>query len=224
VTARGGRALGRRVDVTRPAEVEAFAGEVERTLGPAELLVNSAGVVVLAPFAATTLDDWSHVIDVNVRGPVHVCRAFLPAMVSRRCGHVVNVASAAAFATQSELAAYGTTKHALFGLSQALADELSVHGIGVSIVCPGFVDTPILERARVRGDDPDATRRAAARLLRWRRLSPERVAERIVRASERGETIVPVGLEAEILWLLARAAPERLMTLFGRLRRLPSRT
>src|SRR5262249_7389402 len=80
VPGRGGRAFARRVDVTLAGEVEAFAREVERALGPPELLVNSAGVLVLAPFLATTLDDWNHVIDVNLRGPVHVCRAFLPTM------------------------------------------------------------------------------------------------------------------------------------------------
>jgi short-subunit dehydrogenase len=181
--------------------------------------------VVLATFLATTVEDWAHVIDVNVKGPVNVCGAFLPAMVARaRGGYVVNVASAAAFATQSELAAYGTTKHALVGLSQALADELFASAIGVSLVCPGFVATDILSRARVRGRDPEAARKKAEDLLRWRHLSPERVARSIVRAAERGRAVVPVGFEARTLWLLSRLAPTTLPGLFARMRALAERT
>jgi NAD(P)-dependent dehydrogenase (short-subunit alcohol dehydrogenase family) len=199
---------------------------VERSLGTADLLVNSAGVVVLAGFLETTLDDFSHLIAVNLMGPVHVCRAFLPSMIARGTGgYVVNVASAAAFASPSELAGYGATKHGLVGLSQALSDELSPHRMGVSSVCPGFVDTPIVSRARVRSaGDAEERRAAAARLLRWRRLSPERVAERIVRAAERGEPVVPVGVEAVLLSFLARVAPGRVAPLLSRLRRLGSRT
>jgi NAD(P)-dependent dehydrogenase (short-subunit alcohol dehydrogenase family) len=212
-------------DVTRLDAVERFAEATRHALGAPDLLVNAAGSLVLGSFQATTPDDWDHVIGVNLKGPVHVCRAFLPEMIARgRGGFIVNVASAAAFATSSEFAAYGATKHALVGLSQALADELAEHAIGVSVVCPGFVDTPIIERARVRGDDPEASRRAGADLLRKRRLSPERVAERIVRAVERGLPLVPVGLEAHALWLLSRLMPAHVPALFGVLRRLGSRT
>jgi len=217
--------LARRVDVAEPGGVAAFAGEVERALGAAGLVVNAAGVVVLGSFLATTAEDWNHVLDVDLKGPANVCRAFLPAMrAAGRGGFIVNVASAAAFATQSELAAYGSAKHGLAGLSEALRDELGPDAIGVALVCPGFVNTPILERARVRGENPEAQRGAAERLLRARGLSAERVAERIVRAAERGQTIVPVGLEAQALRLLSRVAPSSLAPLFGRLRRLGSRT
>jgi NAD(P)-dependent dehydrogenase (short-subunit alcohol dehydrogenase family) len=221
----GAQVLARRVDVAEPESVAAFAREVERELGPAALLVNAAGVVVLGSFLDTTADDWTHVLDVNLKGPAHVCRAFLPAMrAAGKGGFIVNVASAAAFATQSELSAYGSAKHGLAGLSEALRDELAGDAIGVALVCPGFVNTPILERARVRGADPEGRRHAAERLLRSRGLSAERVAERIVRAAERGEAVVPVGLEARALRLLARVAPWALAPLFGRLRRLGSRT
>lgn len=221
----GARVLTRRLDVALPESVLAFARDVERELGAAELVVNAAGVLVLGAFLDTAPEDFAHVLDVNLKGPALVCRTFLPAMrAARRGGFIVNVASAAAFATQSELAAYGSAKHGLAGLSEALRDELAPDAIGVSLVCPGFVDTQILERARVRGPDPEAQKGAAERLLRARGLSAERVAERIVRAAERGESIVPVGLEAQVLRFLSRVAPWSLAPLFGRLRRLGSRT
>jgi NAD(P)-dependent dehydrogenase (short-subunit alcohol dehydrogenase family) len=222
----GGTVVCSRVtDVRNGEDVERFAATTLETLGVPDLVVNAAGVLVLGAFAATKAEDWDHVIDVNLKGPANVCRAFLAGMIARGAGgYVVNVASAAAFATQSQLAAYGATKHALFGLSQALADELDAHGVGVSVVCPGFVNTPILERARVRGDDPEATRRVASELLRKRRLTPERVAERIVTAAERGTAIVPVGIEARVLWWLSRLTPTYIGTVFRLARRLGPRT
>jgi short-subunit dehydrogenase len=123
-------------------------------------------------------------------------------------GHVVTLSSAAAFATPKGLVAYGATKHAVLGLSLGLADELEEHGIGVSAVCPGFVDTKIASHLLVRGEpDPGATRERAAHFLKWRSLAPERVALAVVRAAERGTEIVPVGAEARALRLLSRISP-----------------
>jgi len=220
----GPRVLALAADVTREDQVERFAEATRGELGVPDLLVAAAGVLVLGSFAATPLEDWEHALDVNLKGPVRLCRACLPGMVARGRGHVVTVASAAAFATQSELTAYGATKHALLGLSQALMDELEPSGVGVSVVCPGFVDTPILERARVRGDDPEGLRRKAAELLRRRRLPPERVADSIVRAAERGIPLVTVGLEAQALQLFERALPGRAAVLFRLVRGRRPRT
>jgi NAD(P)-dependent dehydrogenase (short-subunit alcohol dehydrogenase family) len=222
----GARVLFEALDVTLPDAVERFAARVTATLGTPDLVVNNAGAVVYGPFLATPLEDWQHVLDVNLKGPVHLCRAFLPAMVARESGgYVVNVASAAAFFTPSEFAAYGASKHGLVGLSQALADELAPHGIGVSVVCPGFVDTPVLKRARIRGeDDPEERRRLATEFLKWRGLTAERVAGRIVWAAERGIPLVPVGIEAQALWLISRLTPARSASVFGLLRRLGQRT
>ena len=209
---RGRRVYSARTDVTDEAEVARFAAAVERELGVADLIVNSAGIVVVGPFLDTSLAAWNRVIDVNLKGTVAVCRAFLPALVARgRGGYVVNIASAAAFTTIGDLSAYGATKHALVGLSQGLAEEFFTHRIGVSLVCPGFVDTPIAQHAEVLGaGDANGERRRIAEFLRLRGLSAARVAERIADAAERGQAIVPVGLEARLLQTLARVAPTSL--------------
>ena len=210
------------VDVTEPDAIERFRAFVDAKLGAADALVNAAGVVVVGSVLATALDDWEHVLAVNLRGPALVCRAFVPAMLARGAGgQIVHVASASAFYTPSELGAYGATKHGLVGLAQALREELEPRGIGVSLVCPGFVDTPIVDRARFVGEaDPEAKR---ARVKRWvtrRGLRPERVAEAVVRAVERGGDIVPVGAEAWVLRTLERAAPGSAARLAGAVRRL----
>jgi NAD(P)-dependent dehydrogenase (short-subunit alcohol dehydrogenase family) len=225
LTGRSGALLSEAVDVTDGTALERFAARVEGELGVPDLLVNSAGVVVLGAFSETPLDAWDFVIDVNLKGTVRVCRTFLPAMRARgQGGQIVNVASAAAFATPRELAAYGATKHAVRGLSDALAEELAADRIGVSVVCPGFVATPILRRARIHGADPARDRRVAEAFLASRRLTAEDVARRIVWAAERGARLVPVGVEAHVLFALGRFAPARVSDFFGLVRRLKSRT
>jgi NAD(P)-dependent dehydrogenase (short-subunit alcohol dehydrogenase family) len=210
IRARGARGVCEvAVDVTRPEAVERFREVTEAALGVADVIVNVAGVVVVGGLLATSPADWDFVLAANLRGPALVCRAFLPAMIARgEGGQIVNVASAASFFTPGELVAYGASKHGLVGLSQGLREELAPHSIGVSLVCPGFVDTPIVRHARFAGvADPDARRRHIAALLRRRGLRPERVAAAIVRAAERGSGVVPVGVEAWTLHALERLAP-----------------
>jgi NAD(P)-dependent dehydrogenase (short-subunit alcohol dehydrogenase family) len=213
-----------RADVTNEAEVARFAAEVERELGGTDLIVNSAGIVVAGPFLEIPLADWDRLLDVNLKGSVRVCRAFLPSMVARgRGGYVVNIASAAAFTTIADLSAYGASKHALVGLCQGLTEEFFQDRIGVSLICPGFVDTPIANHAELRGArDVAAERERIAGFLRARGLSAARVAERIVNAAERGQAIVSVGIEARLLRTLSRVAPSALPFLMLGGRRLAS--
>jgi NAD(P)-dependent dehydrogenase (short-subunit alcohol dehydrogenase family) len=209
------------VDVTNPESIEDFRASVEAKLGVADAIVNVAGVVVVGRLVATSPSDWDHVLAVNLRGPALVCRAFVPAMVARGLGgRIVNVASAAAFFTPSELLAYGATKHGLVGLSQALREELRPAAISVSVVCPGFVDTPIVDHARFVGEaDPESVRRRVKTLVKGRGLRAERVALAIVQALERGRELVPVGVEAWVLHALERAAPGSAARLVGLVRR-----
>lgn len=196
------------LDVTSAAALEAFRNELQRELGVPDLIVNAAGVVVVGSFFALSDADWERLFAVNVKGTVNVCRTFLPALVARGGGgEVVNVSSAAAFATPGELSAYGATKHALIGLSQSLNEELAEHDVHVAVVCPGFVDTPIVSHLEFSGyADPEAERHKVAAFHAWRALSAERVAEAIVRAVERRARVVPVGAEARILQYLSRVS------------------
>ena len=225
VRARGGAVCAVAVDVTLPDSVERFRATVEAELGVADAVVNAAGVVVVGSFFATSPEDWDHTLAVNLRGPALVCRAFVPAMIERRLGgQIVHVASAAAFFTPRELAAYGATKHGLVGLAQALREELRPHAIGVSVVCPGFVDTPIVEHARFVGeDDPERVRSHVKKLVKGRGLRAERVAEAILRAVERGGELVPVGVEAWALHAFERVAPGSAARWVGVVRRLIDR-
>jgi NAD(P)-dependent dehydrogenase (short-subunit alcohol dehydrogenase family) len=213
------------VDVRLPDAVERFRQASEAELGVADVIVNAAGVVVVGGLLATSPQDWDFLLAVNLCGPALVCRAFLPAMIARaEGGQIVNVASAASFFTPGELVAYGASKHALVGLSQGLREELAPHSIGVSLVCPGFVDTPIVRNARFAGvADATAERLRIGELLRRRGLKPERVAEAIVRAAERGSGVLPVGVEAWALHALERLSPGASQRLSRAVRRMIER-
>jgi 3-oxoacyl-[acyl-carrier protein] reductase len=139
------RLVGLRCDVAVPAEVSAFAAEVRQRLGPALVLVNNAGLVSRGRLDEQPADEWRSVVDVNLLGTYHVTRAFLPDMVGARRGRVVNVASISGRLGTANLTAYCAAKHGVVGLTRALAEEVRADGIQVNAICPGSVDTRMLE-------------------------------------------------------------------------------
>ncbi len=208
--ARGCEVLAQRVDVASAEEMARFADAVHERVAAVDVLVNNAGVALAGGFLDTSLEDWDWIVSINLRGVVHGCHAFVPRMVARaRGGHVVNVASAAGFFASEALCAYATTKFAVVGLSEALREELARHGIGVTAVCPGFIDTPITRNARLRGpaaSHPDA-RRLMIDFYRRRGYGPERVARNLLKAIQRDRAVAPISPEAWLLYTLKRAAP-----------------
>ncbi|MEO6419618.1 MAG: SDR family NAD(P)-dependent oxidoreductase, partial [Polyangiaceae bacterium] len=133
---------------------------------------------------------------------------FLPPMVARKRGHVVNVSSAAGYFAAGLLGAYCTTKFGVFGLSEALREELGPHGIGVSTICPGLIDTPIIGATRRRGKMAAPERQArVAELYKKRGFGPEKVGSAILDAVARKRTVVPVTPEAWFLYAAKRVAP-----------------
>lgn len=154
----GAKALGLRCDVTSDAEVERFRDAVLTRFGRVDVLCNNAGVSVLGPCERAEMEDWRWILDVNVLGLVRGVRAFVPAMIERGSGHVVNTASVAGvWAYSWDAGPYITSKFAAYGFSEVLARQLRPHGIDVSVLCPGLVTTNLGESARFSGV-PEARR------------------------------------------------------------------
>ena len=229
-TAAAARALGvdvftQRVDVASADQMQAFADAVHARVPAVGILMNNAGVGLGGGLLDTTLEDWRWIVDINLMGVVHGIHCFVPAMVrAARGGHVVNVASMAGYFASSTLPAYTTTKFAVVGLSESLREELAPHGIGVTAVCPGVINTPIVHAGRMRGaaDDPKL-RAQMARLFERRNYPPERVAENVLKAIARNRAIAPISPEAWIFYYLKRFVPGLVRALGGAIaRRGPS--
>ncbi len=205
----GREVLARRVDVANRDQMTEFAAAVGESVGAVDLLVNNAGVGLGAKFLDTELSDWDWIVSINLMGVVHGCKLFVPAMVERGAGgHVVNVSSVAGYLASPPLAAYSTTKFGVLGLSEALREELQPHGIGVTAICPGLINTPITTSSRMRGIAADPARRERMRAMYERRnYGPDRVARNILKAVQRDRVVAPVSPEAWFAYGLKRLSP-----------------
>ncbi len=206
----GGRdVLSRRVDVSRSEEMREFADAVHQRVEAVDLLVNNAGVALAGGFLDTTPEDWDWILGINVRGVIDGCQLFIPPMVKRgRGGHVVILSSGAGYSASEALAAYCTTKFAVLGLAECLAEELRRHQIGVTAICPGLIDTPITSRARLRGIyTAPGYRERMVQGYRRRAYTPDRVARNILKAVQRNRVVAPISPEAWLIYYLKRFTP-----------------
>ena len=156
-------------------------------------------------------DDWTRIRAINLDGVYRGCRLFGRQMVDRgQGGHLVNLSSMAAYAPSSTLPAYAATKAAVLQLSECLRLELAEHGIGVSAICPGVVNTPIVEHAQYVGvpaEEADRMRARARRMFARRDFPPEKVALAIMRAVLNDRPVVPVAAEAYAGRAMSRISP-----------------
>ncbi|WP_328861133.1 SDR family oxidoreductase [Streptomyces sp. NBC_00306] len=207
-------AWGEAVDVSDEEAMEKLADRVATEYGVVDVLVNNAGIGLSGSFLQTTSADWKKVLDVNLWGVIHGCRLFGRQMAERgQGGHIVNTASAAAYQPSKALPAYSTSKAAVLMLSECLRAELAGKGIGVSAICPGFVNTNITSTARFAGVDAAEEQRRqkkSARLYGLRNYPPEKVADAILRAVVRNQAVVPVTPEARGLRFMSRFTPRTL--------------
>ncbi|PPS75590.1 MULTISPECIES: SDR family oxidoreductase [Streptomyces] len=198
-------------DVSDEQAMEKLSDKVTTEYGVVDVLVNNAGIGLSGSFFDTTPEDWKKVLDVNLWGVIHGCRLFGRRMAERgQGGHIVNVASAAAYQPSRALPAYSTSKAAVLMLSECLRAELAGRGIGVTAVCPGIVNTAITSTAHFAGVDALEEKRLqkrAARLYGLRNYPPEKVARAILRAVARNEAVAPVTPEARGARWLSRWAP-----------------
>jgi NAD(P)-dependent dehydrogenase (short-subunit alcohol dehydrogenase family) len=192
------RASGGTVSLSAPADVShheqvvALSERIHADHGSMDVVMNVAGVSTWGPIERLSHSDWRKMVDVNLMGPISVLELFVPPMIEAgRGGHVVNVSSAAGLFGLPWHAAYSAAKFGLRGVSEVLRFDLRRHDIGVSLVCPGAVRTPLVETMDIVGIDRDnPTMRKMAERFERRAVTPEHVAERIIRGVERDRYLV----------------------------------
>ena len=189
-------------DVSDESAVAELARRAQEHLGPVDILVNNAGVAPTAPLARLTLDMWNQALGVNATGTFLCTRAFLPAMMERGWGRVVNVSSVAGLFGAKYMGAYAASKHAVIGFTRSVAPEAAEGGATVNAVCPGFVDTPMTDEGiRMISERSGKSRQESVAAMladtpQTRLISPEEVAQSVLSlcsddaADTNGEAVV----------------------------------
>jgi len=207
----GGTAYDYQVDVADADAMARFADWVRDSHGIPDVVVNNAGIGLGGSLLDTAEDDWAEIRAINLDGVYRGCRLFGRQMVERgQGGHLVNISSMAAYAPSATLPAYGATKAAVLQLSECLRLELAEHGIGVSAICPGVINTPITMHGRYVGisaEEADRMRERAKRMFGRRAYPPEKVALAIMRAVLDDRPVVPVAAEAHVGRAISRISP-----------------
>jgi NAD(P)-dependent dehydrogenase (short-subunit alcohol dehydrogenase family) len=197
-------------DIADHDAVVALAEEVHGAHGSVDIVMNIAGVSTWGPIERLSHSDWQKMIEINLMGPISVLECFVPPMIEAgRGGHVVNVSSAAGLFGLPWHAAYSASKFGLRGVSEVLRFDLRRHGIGVSLVCPGGVRTPLVDTVEIVGVDRSDPRwkKEEARFFRHA-VSPEDVAERILDGIEKDRYLVFTSRDIRIgHWFQRKFAP-----------------
>jgi NAD(P)-dependent dehydrogenase (short-subunit alcohol dehydrogenase family) len=209
VRALGGVVAADRVlDITDYDAVAGFAADLHTRHAAMDIVMNIAGVSAWGTVDQLTHRQWRAMIDVNLMGPIHVIEAFVPAMMAAgRGGHLVNVSSAAGLVALPWHAAYSASKYGLRGLSEVLRFDLARHGIGVSVVVPGAVKTPLVRSVEIAGVDRDHPR-----VARWvdrfsgHAVTPERAAAAILAGVVRNRFLIYTSADIRALYAVKRFA------------------
>lgn len=194
------------IDISDHAAVVAMADEVHAAHGSMDIVMNVAGISIWGAVENLEHEHWRRLVDINLMGPIHVIETFVPPMIAaRRGGQLVNVSSAAGLFGLPWHAAYSATKFGLRGISEVLRFDLRRHGIGVSLVCPGGVDTPLVETVHIAGVDRDNRRvQALVKHFRKHAESPESVAAAIIRGVERDDYMVFTSRDIQVGYFFQR--------------------
>jgi NAD(P)-dependent dehydrogenase (short-subunit alcohol dehydrogenase family) len=209
ITDRGGKAVAMHCDVAQLEHVQKLAEDAHAWFGaPPTLVINNAGVGAGGPpIGDIPIDDWRWTLGINLWGPIHGCEVFTPILRAaspvKAPRGIINVASAAAFGAAPRMAAYNVSKAGVLSLSETLAAELSGVPVNVTVLCPTFVKTNIVESGRMS----TGSIALANRLMRWTGISPTRVARTCLDAHDRGALYCMPQFEAKIGWNIKRLAP-----------------
>lgn len=204
----GAEALAVYCDVSKIQEVENLAVQAEKEWGGTDFIINNAGVAIGGHVGEVSLEDWKWIVDINLWGVIHGCHVFIPRFKKQGSGAILNVASSAGFVCTPEMSSYNVTKAGIIALSETLYAELAPHHIGVTVLCPTFVRTNIMDTFRASSPRQEARQRAFADACFERsRITAEEVARVTLKGVEKGKLYVIPQADGKWLWRLKRFFP-----------------
>lgn len=198
----GRRVLPIRCDISSSAEIASAVEELLAAWGGLEILVNNAGVLHYGPTHRMTQDHWERVMATNLLAPMHFIRLLLPTMLAQPEAHLVNVSSMYGYFATRKTAAYHASKFGLLGLTESLRAEYGPQGIGVTVVCPGYVTSHLFDAGSSSSENGEMRRPPA-----WACTTPEQVARKTIRAIYRNRRLVLATPLAYGAYYLKRFAP-----------------
>lgn len=207
----GGKASAFMVDVTNFTSVEEVVAITVKRTGRLDFLFNNAGIGIGGGVDKHSTDDWNKIIDVNIRGVTNGIQAAYPFMIKQGSGHIVNTASMAGLNPTPGMVSYAMTKHAVVGLSKSLWAEASQFGVQVSILCPGIVDTPLLEDGGKFGKMlfPVSLERQRVMWKKMRPMQPDKFARKALNAIARKKLFIILPSRWKALILINRLFPTK---------------
>jgi NAD(P)-dependent dehydrogenase (short-subunit alcohol dehydrogenase family) len=191
-------------DVSRFEDVMKMADHCFDTWGKVDILVNNAGVASVGFMGDIPIKDWEWIISINFWGVVYGCHAFVPRMKKQGSGHIVNVASIAGILSSAEMAPYNATKAAVISLTETLKSELAPHDIGVTVLCPTFIKTNLMEKMRFTDEFQRQCSVAGMENARW---TPEMIANLAIDAVKKDRMYVVPQAAAKMFWISKRISP-----------------
>jgi NAD(P)-dependent dehydrogenase (short-subunit alcohol dehydrogenase family) len=205
ITTPGGDSFSMCLDITSAEQWLQLQTAVLQRWGGLEVLVNNAGVAAAGNVEETSMQDWTWILDIDLMGVVRGCHQFAGLMKRQNAGHIVNVSSFAGLAGLPFIAAYGVAKAGVVALSEALRAEMHPYGVGVTVACPAFVKTGLLDS--FRSTRPDAH----AKVSNWMEtsgVSAEQVAEDIAKAVSGNQFLLLTHAKTRSAWRLKRWFPQ----------------
>ena len=204
ISADGGQARAVGLDVTKQEDVEKLIKETADTHGRLDYIFNNAGIGLNGDERDKTLEDWRKIIDVNLFGVIYGTLTAYSLMVSQGFGHIINTASLAGLIPSPTDVAYGTTKHAVVGLSTSLRAEGADLGVKVSVVCPGFIRTPIFDTTPALNVNKEEL---MADFPQFMMMDVDRAARAILKGVARNRGIIAFPFHTKFAWGLRRIYP-----------------
>jgi NAD(P)-dependent dehydrogenase (short-subunit alcohol dehydrogenase family) len=203
-------------DVSKLDDVMRMADHCFKTWGKVDILVNNAGVASVGIMGDIPIKNWEWIVSINFWGVVYGCHAFVPRMKKQGCGHIVNVASIAGIVSSAEMSPYNATKAATISISETLKSELAPYKIGVTVLCPTFIKTNLMETMRYTDEFQKQCSVIGVESAKW---TPEMIAALVINAVKKNKLYVVPQMAAKLIWISKRISPSAFFGLFAFLMR-----